>query len=946
MSVSPKRSTLIVDTQLQQIGHLLMGLVGIPQVPSMCVLTATILALLHSDVSAAADYQTDVKPVLTARCYSCHGVLKQEGDLRLDTVDLMLKGGDSGPAIVAEDIGSSVLMERITSDDEDLRMPPEGHRLTSEQIDFIVEWIQQGAAAPEDEKPQTDPAQHWAFQAPGRPQVPEFPDDSFVRNPIDAFVRAQHKRHGLQAAVTADSHVLLRRLHLDLTGLPPTTEQLQSFLNDHSDASWNRIVDALLNDPGHGERWGRHWMDVWRYSDWYGRRKEKDVRNSYPHIWRWRDWIVSSLNDDKGYDQMIREMLAADEISPADNENIVALGFIVRNWFSLNYDQWKRDLVEHTGKAFLGIRMNCAHCHDHKYDPIANRDFFRFRAFFEPLELRHDRVADGPDLPRYIRYGEPGSSLNLTPIEAGIARVFDIETNPNTYMYRNGDARLRIEGEAPVAPGVPSILGGDTIDIAAIQLPVEAWYPGFRPEIQEAELRLKREAVSNAEGGLKEADQNSPQNRAAQQTLEAARASLTSVQLRIAADRLRYAGPVSDANTPSSPDVQAAIAAAIEAEQHAKRLNAEADVANAEVKLQEAQALNPTDADRDKKISAAQKTVEAARKLLDEIVAQHKTENAPTDYTPLTPQYPRTSSGRRAALADWIASRKNPLTARVAVNHIWMRHFGQPLVDSVFDFGLAGDEPTHMELLDWLAVEFMESGWSMKHMHRLMLTSSTYRMASADVGAAKQNAATDPDNRYLWKFNQQRMQAETIRDSILHVSGSLDRTMGGQELENSQSETSLRRSLYFTVYPEVNGSMAFATYFDPPSPVDCYQRSVSIMPQQALAMTNSELSIRQSRELTRRLTASLNPSPENSPNDSEFVTMAFRTVLSRQPADQEVAACEQFLRTQRDLPDNVMATNNKETTDTAQQSSKPSVIRARESLVRSLFSHHDFVTIH
>ena len=268
-----------------------------------------------------------------------------------------------------------------------------------------------------------------------------------MRNPIDAFVAAKHERLKLKPLPPAGKEILLRRVFLDLIGLPPTRKELQEFLNDESPQAYEKVVKRLLNSRQYGERWGRHWMDVWRYSDWYGRRQVNDVRNSYPHIWRWRDWIIGSLNADKGYDQMIREMLAADELYPADDSRMPALGFIVRNWFSLNYHTWKQDLVEHTGKAFLGLRLNCAHCHDHKYDPISQEEYFRFRAFFEPLELRHDRVPGGPPLTRYLRY-KPGSGGSLRPIKAGLARVYDHDLTAKTFMYRTGDPRDRFKKPA------------------------------------------------------------------------------------------------------------------------------------------------------------------------------------------------------------------------------------------------------------------------------------------------------------------------------------------------------------------------------------------------------------------------------------------------------------------------------------------------------------------
>ena len=248
---------------------------------------------------------------------------------------------------------------------------------------------------------------HWAFQTPKRPAVPEVKDASRVRNPIDAFLTREYEKKGLAPLREADKHTLLRRVYLDLIGLPPTPEQVRAFVADTFDSAYEKVVDQLLASPQYGERWGRHWMDVWRYSDWYGS-GANEVRNSQRHIWQWRDWIVESLNADKGYDQMIVEMLAGDEIAPTDPKTLRATGFLARNWFRFNRNVWLQDTIESTTAAFQGITLKCARCHDHKYDPFAQEEYYRFRAFFEPHDVRIDRVAGQPDMKK-----------------AGLPRVYD-----------------------------------------------------------------------------------------------------------------------------------------------------------------------------------------------------------------------------------------------------------------------------------------------------------------------------------------------------------------------------------------------------------------------------------------------------------------------------------------------------------------------------------------
>ncbi|MCA9098520.1 MAG: DUF1549 domain-containing protein, partial [Planctomycetaceae bacterium] len=330
-------------------------------------------------------YDRDIKPLLKERCAYCHGALKQEAGLRVDTADLLRKGGDSGSIVEPGKPDESTFIERITETEESLRMPPEGAPLKPEEIEKLKRWVAEGLNAPADEQPEKDPKDHWSFQPVHRPEVPQANLPGWNGNPIDSFIAQRLERAGLQPNPEADKATLLRRVTIDLTGLPPTEQELNTFLADDSPDAYDRVVDRLLASPHYGERWGRHWMDVWRYSDWYGRRSVPDVMNSYPQLWRWRDWIVRSLNEDKGYDRMVMEMIAADEICPTEDENLVATGFIIRNWFKWNYNSWMKDQVEHTSKAFLGLTLNCCQCHDHKYDPFTQQDYFQLRAIFEPL---------------------------------------------------------------------------------------------------------------------------------------------------------------------------------------------------------------------------------------------------------------------------------------------------------------------------------------------------------------------------------------------------------------------------------------------------------------------------------------------------------------------------------------------------------------------------------
>ncbi len=873
--------------------------------PSLAVLVAAALPVLAGD---GVDYLHDVKPILAQRCYACHGALKQKAGLRLDTGDAIRRGSKEGRVVLPEKVGESPLMQRIISTDKDERMPTEGEPLKPAQIRIIEAWIRQGAPSPADEKPEPDPREHWAFQPVQRPPLPaRQPFASAKGNAIDAFVDDVLAREKLTPLPEAAPEVLLRRVYVDLIGLPPTRDELHAFLSDTAPDAYERVVDRLLNDPRHGERWARHWMDVWRYSDWYGRRTANDVWNSAPQIWRWRDWIVRSLNSDKGYDRMVSEMLAGDEIAPLDDEAAVATGFLIRNWYALNPNQWMRDTIEHTGKAFLGLTFNCAHCHDHKFDPISQQDYFRFRAIFEPIYVRQDRWAGEADPGPFQDYEYV---KQRKPNRLGAVRIFDKQPDAKTWFYTGGDERNRVEDAPAIVPGVPAFLGAGGLAIQPVALPKDAVRPGLRPAIQQTELSGRLAAMTRAEEELLKltttplaTEKAMAKVRAA---LAAARAELASSIARLAADQAKY-----DDTLPAQKLALAMKAG--QAEREAIVATAEVARLAAQEQTETAEALPATDAKaRDTAITAAQKAVTAARTALDRAEADRKTPKSPETYTAMSASYPDHSTGRRKALAEWLTNRANPLTARVAANHIWMRHLQNPIVTSTFDFGRNGAKPANPALLDWLAAELMENGWSMRHLHRLIVTSAAYRRSShADPkGATDQaNLERDRDNKFLWRMNASRMEAEVVRDSVLYLAGALDGTMGGQELENTEAETSKRRSLYFSCYPETGGRSAMAAVFDAPEPTDCYRRSSSVLPQQALVLTNSKLVHDHSAALAQRVGAA-------SDTPDAFITAAFEHILNRAPRAEEIGACRDFITE-----------------------------GGREGLVRVLLNHNDFVTV-
>ena len=882
----------------------------------------------------AVDYAKEIKPLLRERCYACHGALKQNNGLRLDTADLMKRGGKHGSALVARKPELSLLLIKVSATDLSERMPPEGDALKPEQIELLRRWIAAGAPAPKDEKPEPSPSDHWAFRPVVRPPVPKIGHrPSAISNPIDAFINSRLAAAKLTPLPPAEKRVLLRRVYLDLTGLPPTREELHAFLADTSPDAYERVVDRLLNSPQHGERWARHWMDVWRYSDWFGRRMVPDVWNSAPQIWRWRDWIVKSLNTDKGYDRMVKEMLAADELAPLDDETAVATGYLVRNWYALNPNEWMRANVEHTGKAFLGLTFNCAHCHDHKYDPITQADYFSFRAFFEPLYVRQDRWPGEADPGPFQDYDY---SKNRKVVRLGSVRVFDKDAAAKTWFYTGGDERNRLTNHPPVLPTMPAFLGGKSLQVTPVSLPATVSYPGSKSFIREAEMKRVDEATTAAKQTL--ATNKTALVEARLATAEAERAS---VLARLAADEAKFGVPSIArlgtnllARAASDAERQFKLAAGKEALVKAESALATANTNSAAAKDDKAKA------DTKAALTKAETALTTARKVVAESESALADPKLAETYTAFSPVYPRESTGRRKVLAEWIGSRENPLTARVAVNHIWARHFHEPLVASVFDFGRSGKPPTHPELLDWLAAEFMESGWSMKHLHRLIVTSAAYKRASSHESVSVRGSegrevkpltlshsrtltpalAADPENRWLSRMNPGRMEAEVVRDSILHLAGALDPRMGGQELENKDALTTTRRSLYYSFNPESDGRSEFSALFDAPDPNDCYRRTRSVIPQQALALTNSKLVHDHTPAIAKRLGA---PASDN----AAFITAAFEQILTRPPSPAELAECDAFLKQQ----------------STAVP--KDGKARARESLVRALLNQNDFLTV-
>jgi len=757
----------------------------------------------------------------------------------------------------------------------------------------------------------SDPVDHWAFQPVVQPEVPSTINSARMKNPIDLFVQERYTHHKLTPQAEAPRLMLLRRLYIDLIGLPPSPEEISQCERDVSPLWYERIVEDLLNDPRYGERWARHWMDIWRYSDAWGLNAQH--RNSQKHIWHWRDWIIESLNNDVPYDEMVRLMLSSDESHPTDQSKLRATGFLARNFVLLNRDEWMDTTVEHVSKGFLGLTMNCAKCHEHKYDPIEQADYYHMRAFFEPYHVRLDIVP-----------GETNLEVD------GLPRVFDGLPDKPTYLYEQG-RESSPDKSIIMVPKVPEFLAFKELLIEPIDLPAEAWQPARNAWVLETYIAEAREKLQGAESAFQQI-QEAPDNdkdklKMVELDLDIARAELPSVERRANAMRASWTNE-------EATILQDLNEGAIRAERLAILAREKRALADAEKKVRDATPKEGAPAD-EKKLNDLNAKLEKAETSFQKADEKIMAPIAPDEmYTIFkgakwsatrffdsrnddpAVEFQKQSTGRRTALANWITDPENPLTARVAINHIWDRHLGKPLVSSIFDFGKNGKLPSHPELLDWLAAEFMENGWSMKHIHRLIVTSATYRMGSSTAGF-EVNQINDPDNHYLWRREPIRVESQVVRDSILMLSGSLEQHIGGPPIPKDQQAESTRRSLYF-LHSGLQRNK-FLTQFDEATVEECYRRAQSIVPQQALALSNSSLVLNASGQIAKQIS-------DTTTSERTFIQKAFTSVLCSKPDEFEIEISKQALDDWRELPD----------------SSEESV---RAQLIWALINHNDFVTL-
>ncbi len=793
---------------------------------------ALFLASPQRGASASDFFKQKVAPIFEANCVMCHGAGVQRSGLDLRSEEAILKGGARGPAVVAGKPESS-LLHRLIAHKEEPAMPLGMDKLSDAEIAIVAEWISNLAPKAVADAVETIPVRHpgysitekdrqfWSFVKPVRQPAPAVKNRRWARNEIDAFVLARLEQHGLKPSRAATPRELLRRVYFDLTGLPPSPEEMDQFLKNPSEAAYARVVDRLLASRHYGERWGRHWLDLARYADSGG--YEFDIDR--PHAWRYRDYVIRSFNEDKPYHRFIIEQLASDQLDGIDvKANPAALiptGY-VRNGPTVdnaNNEETRMDelddMVTTTSSVFLGLTVGCARCHDHKYDPIPQRDYYRMQAVFFPFE------------------------------KAESVMVSKEEEAAHKARNKQIDDQVR-----PVRQ-----------KIAAIEKPIRE-----RLLAEKTEFHVRLAETSNGFG-----DKTKEQYRE-----ETAKRFAKDVNLQ----------PEEIEALLSPEDLRAR-----------KELQKQMDE------------INRT---RPKLLPAAMGVTDKNDPGVAHLLKRGDWRTKGEEVQPGLPQVLTNDASlelknRRRQLAEWIASADNPLTARVAVNRIWQYHFGRGIVKTPSDFGATGDRPSHPELLDWLAIEFVKRGWSWKAMHRLILLSSAYRQSSRFDEAA---AAKDPENRLLWRMNPRRVEAESIRDSVLVVSGKLNREMFGPgiypridpdvvntgsrprwPLDAKDNHETWRRSVYIFVKRSV--ILPLIEVFDcPATVVSGPVRAVSTVSPQALALMNNEFVLEQSGYFAERIVK------EAGEDKRAQAIRAFKIALNRAPSVKEIEWSLAFLKSQ------------------------------------------------
>jgi mono/diheme cytochrome c family protein len=761
------------------------------------------------------DYLREVKPILAQHCYSCHSAKIHKGKLRLDTAAFMRKGGRSGPVIVPGKASASLLIHALKGTNDVTQMPYKKPPLKEKQIRNLASWIDQGAKAPAKEIADDGTGRsHWAFQPPVRHKLPAVKDKDWVINPIDYFILARLEKEGIQPSPQAERTTLIRRLYLDLLGLPPTIAEVDAFLADRRPGAYERLVDRLLASPHYGERWGRHWLDLARYADTNG-----FTIDTPREIWKYRDWVIDALNKDMPFNEFVTEQMAGDMLPGATVAQKIATGFHRNTLFNeeggIDQEQFRveavADRVNTTGTVFLGLTLGCARCHDHKYDPISQKEYYQLFAF---LNNQKEPV---------LNLATPELSAKRTAIRAQLAKSEEeLDLKLRDYVKNTSEAE-----KATWKREITLILNLGFDQRTKQQKQTLAKF--FSPRNEEFKQRFEHLAA------LKKQEPKFPTTMVLE---ELAKPRVTTIHL--GGDFTRKGEKVG----PGVPRVLHPFVGPV-----FNRPGAKADFKSASTK-----------------------------------------------------------SPNRLDLARWLVDPKNPLIGRVTVNRLWQGYFGTGLVETENDFGTQGIPPSHPELLDWLATELPARGWSLKAMHKLIVTSATYRQSSK---ARPELVTVDPHNQLLARQNRLRLDAEIVRDNALAVSGLLTHKLGGPSVYPPQPKgiyqfTQVQRSWQTSIGPDRfrRGVYTFLqrsapypalTVFDAPDGTSsCTRRIRSNTPLQALTLLNDQAFLELAQGLAERVYQETNHEKREK-HEKEKIRHAFRLCLAREPSPMECKRLEQFL---------------------------------------------------
>jgi hypothetical protein len=861
---------------------------------------------------AASVTEQEAVAVLEKKCFQCHGAALKMANLDLRTREAMMKGGDKGPALTPGKADDSLLVHRVTGKVEP-RMPMAPvPPLTEAEIAVLKDWINQGAAWSSAEKAVTEKDREWwAFQPPKRHAAPKSVDARWSRNPIDGFVKAALDAKGLTPAPQADRAKLIRRAYLDLIGLLPTPAEVDAFLADRSPDAYAKLIEKLLASPHYGERWARHWLDVVRYADSSGFEHDRDVATA----WRFRDYVIKSLNEDKPYNQFLIEQLAGDELDEPTFDSLTATAYYrvgprVRfrekdNPF-YRYD-YLDDMIRTTFQGFMGLSVHCARCHDHKFDPISRMDYYRTMGmFFGYVDYDH------PLLPKQeLREWERKTREVVTALEPLKREVARIEAPYRRAQFEANLKKLPEEVQVAIRTPVEQRTPGQKLVAAQFERGMEGDgdpnYMGEDPALAmltTAGQRAPNVIETERYGGSRRPGENSlikvsgedHQRRAALlEKIAALEKQMPPTPhavegIRDGDYRLAPDGPGDEplpgkTYRPDYPDLGKSFlpAAGSRYEVPWVRFGANGLVVEEDNK---APVVPP-----------------------GYLTVLIKGTPPPVSHPPKRDDY--VTSGRRRALAEWIASPENPLTARVIVNRLWYWHFDRGIVATPGNFGKMGIPPSHPELLDWLATEFVKQGWSIKQMHRLIMNSETYKQESAYYQAG--NAEKDPENIFLWRYPIRRLEGEILRDSILSASGQINLEAGGPPFFPSlparvregyrqgkwvltkEEPATWRRSIYSYWKRGMKYPM-FDVHDQPDQNITAEKRNTTTVPTQALTLLNNEFVLMQARYLAERV------KKETGSSDAEAqVRMLYRIALSRQPGQSELAGQLEFLSRQKEF---------------------------------------------